>query len=320
VKRSSYPRAVSRSLKVTILVSIAMFALLFAVIHRGRTLRASQALRQLPSTARAVLQIDTDALQRTAAAKTLVEALVPGEQLGEIETICGLDPLESLSQATVWVRGPEEQPFQSVGLMLQGSSADSATLTECHRRLVEKRGGTVVRLEGPDGPMMASRDRRSAIARLDDRTIVTGSVTTVAEAMAVHRGAGPALVERTQLAALWRTMSDRACIAAVLDPPPHWKSALERVADLGNGSSAAQGIQGIGFAVQAGSARTVDVDIVVTDEEVANHDAALIRAWVASPPRALDPPWGDVLRSARVRVRRSTIVVTLDVSSLSKTP
>lgn len=319
MKRSSYPRPVSRSLKVTTVVSIAMLTLLFAVIHRGRTLRAGQALRQLPSTARAVLRIDTGALQGTAAAKTLFEALVPEEQLSEIETTCGLDPLQSLSEVTVWVRGPEEQPFQSMGLMLRGSSADSAALAECHRLLVEKRGGSVVRLEGPAGPLMASRDSRSAIARLDERTIVTGSVTTVAEAMAVQTGASPPLVERTHLAELWRKISDRACIAAVLDPPAHWKSALERVTDLGNGASAAEGVQSIAFAVESGSARTVDVYIVVTDAKLAKRDAARIRAWVASPPQAPDPPWAEVLRSALVEVRGSTISVTLDVSSLSRT-
>jgi hypothetical protein len=308
---------VSRSLKVATLVSIAMVALLFAAVQRGRTLRASRVLHQLPSTARAVVRIDTGALESTAAAKKLFEAFIDPEQLSEIEGTCGLDPLASLSEATIWVRGPEDQPLQSIGLMLRGSSVDASTLAECHRRLVEKREGSVVRLEGPAGPFLASRDRQSAIAPLDERTIVTGSVATVAEAMAVQRGTAPALVERSRMAGLWRKVSDASCIAAVLEPPPHWKSALERIAELGDGASAVEGVQGIAFAVQAGSTQTVDVYIDVTDAELAEQDAALIRAWVVSPPRSLDVRWAQVLRSARVRACRSTIVVTLDVSSLS---
>ena len=317
MKRTSYPRPVSRSLKVAVVVSIAMAGLLFAAMNHGRTLRASQALRELPGTARAVLRIDTRALERTAAAKMLIGAFVGKEQLSEIEAICGLDPLGALSEATVWVRGPEDQPFQSIGLMLRGRAADAATLAECHRLLVETRGGSIVRLEGPAGPVLASRDRRSAIALLDDRTIVTGSVRTVAEVLAVRRGAAPTLLERSRIATLWPRVNTGASVAAVLDPPEHWKSALERVAKLGDGASAMKGLQSIGLSVEAGSAQTVDVYIEVANPRLAAQDAALIGAWAESPPDSVEPPWAAVLQSARVQVRGSTIEVTLDLSSLS---
>ena len=263
-----------------------------------------------------MLRIDTRALEGTTAAQALVDAFMPEEKLSEIEAMCGLDPLAALSEVTVWVRGPDDQPFQSIGLMLRGRTADAATLAECHRLLVEARGGSIVRLEGPAGPLLASRDRRSAIALLDDRTIVTGSVRTVAEAMAVRLGSAPALIERPRIASLWPQVNAGAGIAAVLDPPEHWKSALERVAKLGNGASTIEGLQSIALSVEAGSAQTVRVYIEVTGAEQADQDAALIRAWAASPPDSVGPPWTDVLRSARVQVRERTIVVTLDVSSL----
>ena len=298
------------------LASIATAGLLFAAMQHGRTLRASQALHELPRTARAVLRIDTRALEGTAAAKALIDAFMPEEKLSEIEAICGLDPLAALSQVTVWVRGPDSQPFQSIGLMLRGRTADAVTLAECHRLLVEARGGSIVRLEGPAGPLLASRDRRSAIALLDDWTIVTGSVRTVAEAMAVRRGSAPALIERPRIASLWPQVSAGAGIAAVLDPPEHWKSGLERVAKLGNEASTVEGLQSMALSVEAGSAQTVRVYIEVTGAEQADQDAALIRAWAASPPDSVEPAWTDVLRSARVQVRERTIVVKFDVSSL----
>jgi len=318
VKRTSYPRPVSRSLKVAVVVSVAMAVLLFAAVQRGRTLRASRALHELPSTARALLRIDTRALERTAAAKTLIDAFIPEEELSEIEAICGLEPLDTLSEVTVWVRGPDDQPFQSIGLMLRGRTADSATLAECHRLLVEERGGSIVRLEGPAGPFLASRDRRSAIAVLDNRTIVTGSVRTVAEVMEVWRGAAPALVERSGVATLWRQVSPGAGIAAVLEPPEHWKSALGRVAKLGNEVSPLAGARTIALSVESGSTRTIDLYIETTDAERAQQDAELIRASVASPPASIEPPWVALLQSARVYVRERTIVVTIDVSSLSR--
>ncbi len=317
MKRTSYPRSVTRSLKVATVVSIATAGLLLAAMEQGRTLRASRALRELPSTARAVLRIDTRALDRTPAARTLVEAFVAEEQLSEIQTICGLDPLAALSEATIWVRGPEDQPLQSIGLMLRGRAADAATLAKCHRLLVETRGGSIVRLEGPSGPVVASRDGRSAIAVLDDRTIVTGSVTTVTEVMAVQRGLSPALLERPRMATLWPRVNAGASIAAALEPPEHWKAALERVAKLGEEASPVQGLQTVGLSVESGSAQTVVVYIDVDDADLAAQDAAVIRAWAASPPKSVQPPWADVLRSARVQVRERTVVVRFDVSSLA---
>jgi hypothetical protein len=309
---------VSRSLKVAAVVSIAMAGLLFAAQRHGRTLRASQTLQELPSTARAVLRIDTLALERTAAARALIAAFVPEEELSEIEAVCGLDPLTALSEVTVWVRGPEEQPFQSIGLMLKGRTVDAEALAACHHLLVGKRGGSTIRLDGPAGPLLASPDRRSAIALLDDHTIVTGSVRTVTEAIAVRRGSAPALVERPRIAALWTQVSAGTSIAAILYPPEHWKSALERVAKLGEAASPLKGAQTIALSVASGSEQTVDLYIDIADVELAERDAELIRAWTVSPPASVEPPWTDLLRSARVRVRERTIVVTLDVSSLSK--
>ncbi len=307
----------SRSLKVAVLVSTAMAGLIFSAVHHGRTLRASQILRELPGTARAVLRIDIRALEGTAAAKALVDALVAGEHLSEIEAICGLDPLVALSEATVWVRGPEHQPFQSIGLMLRGRAADAVGLAECHRLLVEARGGSIVRLQGLTRPVLASRDRRNAIALLDDRTIVTGSVRTVAEVLGVRGGTVPALIERPRIATLWPRVASGASATAVFDPPEHWKSALERVAKLGSEVSALQGLQSIALSVESGSTQTVDVYIDVADAELAAQDATIIRAWAASPPDSVEQPWIDVLRSARVQVRERTVAVTLDVSSLS---
>jgi hypothetical protein len=73
------------------------------------------------------------------------------------------------------------------------------------------------------------------------------------------------------------------------------------------------------LSVESGSAQTVDVYIDVADAKLAAQDAALIRAWAASPPDSVEPPWTDVLESAHVQVREARIEVRLDVSSLSGT-
>lgn len=317
MKRTSYPRPVSRSLKVAAVVSISVTGLLFAAMQHAKTLRSIQLLHQLPSTARAVLRIDSAALEKTAAGKTLLATIVGTEQLSQIEMVCALDPLEALSEVVVWIRGPDEQPLQSIGVMLKGRAANARTLAACHRALVEGRGGTVIRLDGPSGPMLASREQQSAIAVIDDRTIVAGSVTTVTEALEVRRGVAPALVERRRIAARWPFLARGSSISAILEPPAHWISALERVAERLGGPFALEGAQTIGFFVESRSAGAVAFSIDVSSPELAAQNAARMRDWIASPPEQLEPPWTDVLRTARVSVRDRNIEVTVDVSSLS---
>jgi hypothetical protein len=320
MKRSSYPRPVTRSLKVAAVVSVAMVAVIYAALQRGRTVRATRALNALPSTARAVLRIDPPAVRRSAAARSLVDAFVGADRLSEIEATCGLDPMSDLSEATIWVRGSESQPFQSFGLMLTGRRVDAAGLAECHKLLVEARGGSVVRLEAPTGPVLASDDHRSAIALLDGRTVVTGSVRTVAEAMAVHRGLLPTLGDRAPIAALWPEISPDAAIAAALDPPGHWKTALERAAAFDAEESALQGIEAVGLAVKLGSGRATELVLDVATPELANESAALIRAWAASPPPDVEAPWDAILQTARVTIEGRRIRIAVDVSSLPTTP
>lgn len=307
----------SRSLKVAVVVSIATIGLLYATIEHGRRARASLPLHELPSTARAVLHVDVSALEGTPAAGALLGAMVAEEQLTEIETTCGITPLEALSEITVWVRGPEEQPFQSIGLMLKGRSVDATTLAECHRSLVRARGGSVVRLEAPTGALLTSRDRRSAIGILDDRTVVTGSVRTVAEAMAAHSGLVPSLIERGSIAALWPRLNRNAAVAALLEPPEHWKEALQSVAGLESGRSAFDGARSLGLAIRAGSDRTIEGYVELGDAETARRNVGRMATWLVDPPDSVESPWSDLMRHATVETEGRMLRINLDVSHLA---
>lgn len=317
MKRTSYPRSVARSLKVAAMVAFAMVAVIYAAIEQGRGARATRILRMLPSTARAVLQVDPPALRRSAAGRTLLEAFVEDAELSEIEATCGLDPIADLSQATVWARGSDREPFQSFGLMLTGANVDAAQIAECYERLVEARGGSVTRLEAPTGPLLASNDRGSAVALVDGRTVITGSIQTVAEAMAVQRGLLPSLAERGPVAALWPTVGRGAALAAALDPPPHWKAALERITSFGADASALHGVNAMGVSVRPGRSRSAEVYLDSATPELAARSATLIRGWVVSPPEAIEPPWDQLLRTANVVVDGHHVLVRVDVSSLA---
>lgn len=307
----------SRSLKVGVTVSLATAALLYGAIEHGRHMRADLPLRELPATTRAVLRIDTSALRRTPAAETLFASIVGQEQLTEIEKTCGIVPIEALSDIIVWVQGPDDQPFQSIGLLLRGRTVDASKLAECHRLLVEARGGSVIRLDAPMGALLASRDRRSAIALLDDRTAVAGSVRTVTETLQVERGVVTPLRDRAALASLWRRMGRDAAVAAVLEPPAHWREALQELGQVGS-QSALEGMRALGCSIPTGSQNTIETQIDFVSSEAAREDVSFVERWLHDPPESIGAPWSEVLRSARVRATGPTIRISFDLSALAK--
>ena len=272
-------------------MSLVMAAVIYLAIHRGREVRAARALHQLPRTTRALLRIDTASLERTAAARALVDAFLGEGRISEIEASCGLDPIADLSEVILWVGGSEEQPFRSFGLMLTGRNVDAVAIAECHRALVEERGGSVVRLESPSGPLLASEDRGSAVARLDGRTVVTGSIRTVAEALAADRGLLPVLAERAAVATLWSEVSPRAAVAAVVDPPDHWKAALERISAFDDEASALRGLSAIGLSMRPGKSQTAEVYVETATSEQARSSAVTVRA--ISRPSLVTGPGED---------------------------
>lgn len=307
----------SRASKVALVVSAATLAAIYGALEWGRTLRAARTLEEIPGTARAILRVDPRALRRTTAASMFVDAFVGPERLSDIEATCGLNPLSDLSEIVIWTRGTESVPFQSFGLMLTGRTVDATRIAECHQRLVAARGGRVVRLEAPSGPLLASEDRGSAIALLDTRTVVTGSPRTVAEALGIRRGWLPALAERAEVATFWQELSRGAAIAALLDPPAHWKAALERIATLGGEISSLEGIDAIGIVARPDLGRAVELHLRFSDEDLAERSATVIEGWSTAPPEGIEPPWDVVLLSARVERDGAQVLVRADVSSLS---
>jgi len=318
VKRTSYARLVSRSTKVAGTAAIATVVLLYAIIEHGRTLRTNRILYELPKTACAVLRIDAVALADSQSAQALFDWLAPPERLSEIEAGCGLAPLAALRDATVWVGGPEGEPFQSVGLLLRGRTADAETIAQCYRSLVEARGSAIDRVTTPTGPILRSRDGASALAKVDDYTVVTGSSETVAEFMAVARGTVPSLIEAAGFRDLWSRVAGDAAIAGVFVAPPRWQSAFERIGAFGDQASAFTGVKSLGLTTRARIPTALKVMVEVTDADTARRDAALMKAWTDSPPETVEPYLVDLARSAHIDVDGPWITVTLDASSLPK--
>jgi hypothetical protein len=311
---------VSRTAALACAVGVLTVAGIHVAIERGRTLRASSELRELPRSARLVLAIETAALRSSASAGLLVGAFVDESSLSDIEATCGLDPLDDLAALLFWVRGSEREPVESFGVQLEGSAARADEIAECHASLVETRGESLVRVEASTGPLIASEDRRSAVALVDDRTVVTGSVQTVVEAMAVRRGLLPALADRAAIADVWPTVRRGAAIAIIVDLPAHWKAALARIAPFDEVSTLLDDVVTLALSAPTGLEPNVVVRVDLRDSDSAEAAAAQIRAWAATPPANVKPPWTTVLESARVRVDGRAVAITLDVSALRRAP
>ena len=297
-----------------------MAAAIFLAVERGRKLRASRALGELPTTARVVISLDTKALRKSASAGILVDAFLDESQLSDIEAKCQLDPIRDLAEIVVWVRGSEARPLESFGVQLEGREIDSQAIAECHAALVGERGGSVVRVEAPTGPVLASEDRRSALAVIDDRTVVTGSVQTVGEAMAVRRGLLPSLGEREVIAEVWQEIRRDAALAAILDLPSHWKAALGRIPPFDAEPSWLDAVRTISVSAKTGAETTATLRMDAETPEMALDVAERFEEWAMHPPEGMEPPWTRVLESAQVSTHGATAIVTLDVSALRREP
>lgn len=304
---------------VGMVVSLGVAALIVGAIREGRERAAVRTLGVLPSTASAVLHVDLVRLAKGIADPEMLGGLAGDERWSDIEDACGLDPLTDLREITVWVRGPDDRPFESFGLMLEGRTVGASELAACHRQLVERRGDTVVRIEAPSGPLLSSPDRSSAIGVLDSSTVVTGSARTVAEALAAHRGLVPTLKERARLTELWRSVGRDVAVTAVVEPPTHWRAALERIGSLGDDDSALDGVVAIGLG--AITRKKLDVHLIADfgTEPKAIASAQRIAAWASEPP-SLGAPWDEVLRSGRVSTDRTRVDAVWSLRALRTAP
>ena len=138
--------------------------------------------------------------------------------------------------------------------------------------------------------------------------------------MEVAHGVVPALIDRASFAALWRRVSLHSAVAAVIEPPKHWREALEGLGKRDGERSALEGVRAFALAIRSGSERTVEVRVDFANPEAVHGDAIEIEAWLHDPPDSVESPWADVLRTGRVRTEGRTIQINLDVSSLAKAP
>lgn len=310
----------SRSLTIGVAAALGVAALIAGAIREGRERATIQTLAVLPSTARAVFRVDLDGLAAVVADSDLLSGFAAEAPRRDIEETCGLDPLVDLREVTLWVRGPDDRPLESFGLMLEGRTVGAPELAECHKRLVERRGDDVVRIEAPSGALLSSRDRASAIGVIDARTVVTGSPRAVAEALAARRGLVPTLNERVSLIDLWTSVGRGAAITAVVEPPEHWRAALDRVGTLGSDGSPFAGVDAIALGAFHDAEPNMRVVAVFDTPAQAAASAQRLAAWADDPPASVVPPWNDVLGSAQVSEEGSRVELVSSLRALLQGP
>lgn len=300
-------------MKVAIPTALATLLAIWSLVEEGRTTRRDQLLHQLPSTAKFVVRVDVPALEEHPSALAVLHAFAADDQLSVIEVECGIDPRAALDELVIWAGGPDDQPFQTVGLLITGRDVDAETFAECFQTLVEARGSEVTRLPTTDGAVLGSTDGRSALAEVNARTIVTGSSATVAEFLAVERGVTPSLVGDLEFRSVWARVSEGA-LAGVFVAPVRWRDAIARVGAINDQTSALAGVKAVGLTTARSLPDRVTVLLDVEDEDVARRDAALIEVWAESRPETIPETWHDVVRSADIETKGPEVRVALDLT------
>ncbi|MEM7433933.1 MAG: hypothetical protein AAF436_02185 [Myxococcota bacterium] len=310
----------TRSTRVALLVTGATIAVIVLLARHGRIERSSRILEQLPHTAVAVVRIDGSAIADGPMRLNLLDSLSLDAGLDEIGVACDFDPRTSIEELTVWAGGAEGEPLSSVGLLLRGrGDVDAEALARCYQALVERRGSTIDRRMTPAGPVLFSRDGRSALAAVDDRTVVTGSGSTVAEFLAAASGKAPALFDDHKFNALWSTVGT-APIAGAFVAPPRWRDALARLGAIGDRASALADVEAVGFTLGAAADGPLVVWIDVDSPATAEQNAALMKVWVDAPPEEVPAAMIDIARRADIETRGSRIRVVAGLRGPPSSP
>ena len=318
MKRTSYPRAVSRAFKVATITAALIGVVVYLSAREGQRTQATQLLDRLPIDTRAVLRIEIDALRTSPSARALVETVSEPRTLSTIEQLCQLDPWNELSEIVVWFQG--DRGFRSTGLVLRGSTADAERLAKCHDTLVRARGGAVARVDTAYGPILKSRDDDSALAKVDARTVVTGSEATVRSYLSTRGADTPSLRGRPDMLEPWNE-PDPAPIAAIVDLPTSWRAAIDRLGP--NDASilgALGGVKTITFRAQDREALKGSFAFDFESTEQAAKSATRLAQLSNTPPPSLPPVFASMIRNATALSvsDRVTWTVPLDAEAMKR--
>lgn len=120
-------------------------------------------LRWVPAGALIVAEIDPVALRRTPLGKRILGGGRRVAGLGDVESICGVDPLQSLQRLVVAVPQSEQAGF---GLFGEGA-LDAPALLRCAREIATRQGGKTIESKGPHGfRILGSTTPRTAATEL----------------------------------------------------------------------------------------------------------------------------------------------------------
>ena len=307
----------SRSWTVGIAATVATGALIYTGVVAGRRIRAEHVLSELPVETGAVARIEVAALRDNAAARGLLDALVPSDQISEIEAICRFQPLVELREVVVWAQRSEHGSMGLIGLVVRGGDRiDADALAQCHASLVRERGGSVVRVDMRDGPLLKNPRDGSAIAPIAPDSVVAGSERTVRRFLSVRDKSGAALSSRVDMTARWVRESAGAPIAALVDLPESWREAIPRLAgDNAQVSALLASVRSVALSARGRPSLQMRLSAELSSADDASTGALLLEAWRRAPPETLEPVWLELLHRAQVTTDETILAIETPVTS-----
>ncbi len=287
------------------------------LVGRRRPL-PSAPLDTVPRDATAVLWVRVPALLHSTIWTRVVAAGDKGRGVRRIEAKCGFDPLEQLTQVTVFVDGDARSPLNHLGFVARGD-LDHDALARCVGDVVTAEGGHVHRVEVEGEPAIASAMGDSRAVFLGSDAVAGGSAVTVRRIVRTFHGDAPGAAGAPVLSSVWARLVPGADLVAVARIPDGWRPALERWLGSGlrGGLSALARVRSIGIGAALVGGTRIGVELDLGSPSDASRLVESARALIA---RALDQPLvalsalGPVLRRVKVSTEGQRVTLAARAS------
>lgn len=277
---------------------------------------AARPLDRVPSDALAVLWVDAQPVIHSKLWKSL-DARGSSEGARLVESTCGFNPLDLLTDVTVFTGKEEIHALDHLAVVARGKF-DQKRLGECVSKVVGANGASTlhkVQIEGVDA-LAGNGKSRAAFVGSDG--LVAGEEDVVRDAIRVLHAKRATASTNAVLTGLWKDVSTGRQVVLVAKVPATWRAPLVRsAARAGSGLGDAIGnIQAVGVGATLSPGVSAGVVVKTLTPANATQLTQAIKSGVdsllANPGVALTPV-GTALRRVQVDTNGDRAILTVDL-------
>jgi hypothetical protein len=191
----------------------------------------------MPADALLAVVIDVTKLRSTDVGKTLLGQGRSMAGLGEIQRLCGGDPMDGVDQLGFAV--PMEGPEDAFGVFATGA-IDATAMLRCAERIVKEHGGTAERRTLGRFEVLDDASRQGSTAQLavaDLGPLVLAEPPYLERALDAAAGKAPRLSVEPRHRRLWQTVGPGLLVATVVLSPEQRRTLADELRRQGMAAS-----------------------------------------------------------------------------------